>query len=97
LLFQVEHAAKKSPSWQQLHQSQPSAHPAEIQDEVRAGRVAPHAAMKYLLPLASANAQAAAMLSAAIAPLNRRRYLPVGVRRVLAANAGVATVGRCPS
>lgn len=59
----------KSPSWVSRRLGLVKLLPAEIQDEVRAGRVAPHAAMKYLLPLARANAQAAAMLSAAIAPL----------------------------
>jgi ParB family transcriptional regulator, chromosome partitioning protein len=43
--------------------------PVEIQDEVRAGRLVPHAVMKYLVPLARANPSAARILSAAIAPL----------------------------
>ena len=43
--------------------------PALIQDQVRSGALAAHAAMKYLLPLARANAAAAAQLAATIAPL----------------------------
>lgn len=43
--------------------------PAPIHEQVRAGQLSAHAAMKYLLPLARANAGAAAQLAAAIAPL----------------------------
>ena len=43
--------------------------PKSIQEQVRAGALAAHAAMKYLLPLARANAQAAARLAVTIAPL----------------------------
>lgn len=43
--------------------------PADVQDAVRKGAIIPHAAMKYLVPLARANAQAAAALARAIAPL----------------------------
>ena len=43
--------------------------PASIQEQVRAGTLAAHAAMKYLLPLARANVGAAMQLAAAIAPL----------------------------
>lgn len=43
--------------------------PAGIQERVRAGALAAHAAMKYLVPLARANAAAAARLAEAIAPL----------------------------
>jgi ParB family transcriptional regulator, chromosome partitioning protein len=43
--------------------------PATIQDSVRSGTLAAHAAMKYLVPLARANAQAATRLAEAIAPL----------------------------
>jgi hypothetical protein len=43
--------------------------PTAIQDSVRAGTLTAHAAMKYLVPLARANAQAAAQLAAAITPL----------------------------
>jgi ParB family chromosome partitioning protein len=42
--------------------------PATIQDRVRSGTLAAHAAMKYLVPLARANAQAATRLAEAIAP-----------------------------
>lgn len=43
--------------------------PAPIHEQVRAGQMSAHAAMKYLLPLARANAQAATQLAGAIAPL----------------------------
>lgn len=43
--------------------------PVTIQDSVRAGTLAAHAAMKYLVPLARANAAAATQLAAAIATL----------------------------
>jgi ParB-like chromosome segregation protein Spo0J len=43
--------------------------PATIQASVRAGTLAAHAAMKYLVPLARANAHAATQLAAAITPL----------------------------
>lgn len=43
--------------------------PGAIHEQVRAGALSAHAAMKYLLPLARANAQAAMQLAGAIAPL----------------------------
>ena len=43
--------------------------PTAIQEQVRAGAIAAHAAMKYLVPLARANAAAAIRLSSALAPL----------------------------
>jgi ParB family chromosome partitioning protein len=43
--------------------------PVTIQDSVRAGTLAAHAAMKYLVPLARANAAAATQLAEAIATL----------------------------
>ncbi len=43
--------------------------PDSIQEHVRQGRLVPHAAMKFLLPLARANRQRAIALAAAIAPL----------------------------
>jgi ParB/RepB/Spo0J family partition protein len=43
--------------------------PASIHDRVRAGMLSAHAAMKYLLPLARANAAAAVQLATAITPL----------------------------
>ena len=43
--------------------------PASIHEQVRAGALAAHAAMKYLLPLARANAPAAVELATAIGPL----------------------------
>ena len=43
--------------------------PTTIQDSVRAGTLVAHAAMKYLVPLARANAAAATQLALAITPL----------------------------
>ena len=59
----------KTPSWVSRRLGLVKQLPAEIQDEVRAGRIVAHAAMKYLVPLARANEQAAKRLSSAIAPL----------------------------
>lgn len=43
--------------------------PASIHEQVRAGSLSAHAAMKYLVPLARADAPAAQQLASAIAPL----------------------------
>jgi len=43
--------------------------PPAVQDQVRAGALCAHAAMKYLVPLARANADAATQFAAAITPL----------------------------
>jgi ParB-like chromosome segregation protein Spo0J len=43
--------------------------PMVIQEQVRAGTLSAHAAMKYLVPLARADAQAAQQLASAIVPL----------------------------
>lgn len=43
--------------------------PASIHEQVRGGALSAYAAMKYLLPLARANGEAAARLAAALAPL----------------------------
>lgn len=43
--------------------------PPRVQDDVRAGAIGAHAAMKYLVPLARANEEDCVRLSAAIAPL----------------------------
>ncbi|HEY0301176.1 MAG TPA: hypothetical protein VGC36_07590, partial [Rhizomicrobium sp.] len=43
--------------------------PQAIQEQVRAGAIAAHAAMKYLVPLARANAAAAIRLAGALVPL----------------------------
>jgi len=43
--------------------------PEAIQEQVRRGRLVPHAAMKYLLPLARSNRAGAIELAAAIAPM----------------------------
>jgi ParB family transcriptional regulator, chromosome partitioning protein len=60
---------ERSKSWVSRRLGLLQALPVSIQDQVRAGELAAHAAMKYLLPLARANAPAAAQLAAAIGPL----------------------------
>jgi ParB/RepB/Spo0J family partition protein len=57
----------KSPSWVSRRLALVRALPEAIQQEVRVGRIAPHAAMKYLVPLARANRDACVALGAAIA------------------------------
>ena len=57
----------KTPSWVSRRLALVRALPDPIQHEVRAGRIAPHAAMKYLVPLARANRDACVALGAAIA------------------------------
>jgi ParB family transcriptional regulator, chromosome partitioning protein len=60
---------ERSKSWVSRRLGLLQALPVSLQDQVRAGELAAHAAMKYLLPLARANAPAAMQLAAAIAPL----------------------------
>ncbi len=57
----------KTPSWVSRRLALVRALPDVVQCEVRAGRIAPHAAMKYLVPLARANRDACVALAAAIA------------------------------
>jgi ParB family transcriptional regulator, chromosome partitioning protein len=59
----------KSQSWVSRRLGLVKTLPASIQDAVRAGRIVPHAAMKYLIPLARANSCAAVELATALAPL----------------------------
>jgi len=59
----------RSRSWVSRRLGLLQALPPSIHEQVRAGQLAAHAAMKYLLPLARANAAVAAQLAAAIAPL----------------------------
>lgn len=59
----------KSKSWVSRRLSLVNELPKEIQAQVRAGAIAAHAAMKYLVPLARANAAAATQLAAAMASL----------------------------
>jgi ParB family transcriptional regulator, chromosome partitioning protein len=60
---------ERSRSWVSRRLGLIHALPQSIHEQVRAGSLAAHAAMKYLLPLARANACAAVHLAAAIAPL----------------------------
>jgi ParB family chromosome partitioning protein len=60
---------ERSKSWVSRRLGLLQALPPSIQDEVRAGQLGAHAAMKYLLPLARANAAGAAKLAAAIIAL----------------------------
>lgn len=57
----------KTASWVSRRLALVRALPDPIQREVRAGRIAPHAAMKYLVPLARANRDACLALAEAIA------------------------------
>jgi ParB-like chromosome segregation protein Spo0J len=58
-----------SKSWVSRRLALIQALPQPIQDQVRAGALSAHAAMKYLVPLARANMQAATRFAAAIIPL----------------------------
>lgn len=60
----------KSVSWVSRRLSLVSDLPQQIQHQVRQGKLGAHSAMKYLVPLARANSEAAIRLSTAIAPLN---------------------------
>lgn len=69
----VEELARRfdrSPSWVSRRLGLVSALPERIQELVREGRLVPHAAMKFLLPLARANQSEAIALAEAIAPLS---------------------------
>jgi ParB/RepB/Spo0J family partition protein len=60
---------ERSRSWVSRRLALIQALPQAIQDQVRTGVLSAHAAMKYLVPLARANEQAARQLAEAIAPL----------------------------
>lgn len=68
-LEQLGQRFERSKSWVSRRLGLIQTLPAVIHDQVRAGALAAHAAMKYLLPLARANAPAAVQLAATIAPL----------------------------
>lgn len=59
----------RSPSWVSRRLGLVASLPDAIQRLVRDGKLAPHAAMKHLLPLARANSAGAIALAQAIAPL----------------------------
>lgn len=59
----------RSKSWVSRRLALIQALPAAVQEQVRAGALSAHAAMKYLVPLARANADAATRFAAAITPL----------------------------
>ena len=60
---------ERSKSWVSRRLALIQALPQDIQEQVRVGALSAHAAMKYLVPLARANVEAASQLAAAIAPL----------------------------
>ena len=60
---------ERSKSWVSRRLGLLQALPAQVHEQVRSGELSAHAAMKYLLPLARANASAAIQLAGAIAPL----------------------------
>lgn len=57
----------KTPSWVSRRLALVRALPDAVQDLVRTGRLAPHTAMKYLVPVARANRDACVTLAAALA------------------------------
>ena len=59
----------RSKSWVSRRLALIQALPPAVQDQVRAGALSAHAAMKYLVPLARANAQVATQFAAAIIAL----------------------------
>jgi ParB/RepB/Spo0J family partition protein len=59
----------RSKSWVSRRLALIQALPPAVQDSVRAGELSAHAAMKYLVPLARANVQAATQLAAVITAL----------------------------
>ena len=59
----------RSKSWVSERLALIRALPTPIQEQVRVGSLSAHAAMKYLVPLARSDAQAAQQLATAIAPL----------------------------
>ncbi len=68
----VEELARRfgrSKSWVSRRLALLQALPLAVQEQVRSGALSAHAAMKYLVPLARANSEAANQLAAAIAPL----------------------------
>jgi len=60
---------ERTKSWVSRRLALLEALPQAIQEQVRTGALSAHAAMKYLVPLARANSEAANQLAAAIAPL----------------------------
>lgn len=68
-LTELARRFERSKSWVSRRLGLIEALPASVHDQVRAGALPAYAAMKYLLPLARANAGAAIALAAAIMPL----------------------------
>ena len=66
---ELAHRFDRSSGWVSERLSLVTALPEPIQEQVRQGLLAPHAAMKFLLPLSRSNRQGAIELAAAIAPL----------------------------
>ncbi len=60
---------ERSKSWVSGRLALLQALPASIQEQIRAGTLSAHAAMKYLVPLARVNAAAAQALATALTPL----------------------------
>jgi ParB family transcriptional regulator, chromosome partitioning protein len=69
-LEQLAKSFERSKSWVSRQLALIQVLPQDIQDQVRQGIVSAHAAMKYLVPLARANAKDAQQLAHAIAPHN---------------------------
>lgn len=65
---EVSRRLQRSPSWVSRRLALVQVLPAPVQDAVRDGRVPPYAAMKYLVPLARANAEHCVTLVASLGP-----------------------------
>lgn len=63
---ELAHRFDRGPSWVSRRLGLVRSLPLEVQDQVRSGRIVPHAAMKYLLPLARANLEDCLALVAAL-------------------------------
>ena len=68
-LEQLAHGFERSKSWVSERLALIQVLPTSIQEQVRVGALSAHAAMKYLVPLARTDAQAAQQLATAIAPM----------------------------
>src|SRR5690606_37596583 len=68
-LEQLARGFEHTKSWVSERLGLIKALPTSIQEQVRGGALSAHAAMKYLVPLARADAPAAQQLAIAIAPL----------------------------
>ena len=83
----------RGPSWVSRRLGLVRSLPLEVQEQVREGRIVPHAAMKYLLPLARANAEDCLALLAAL-PQRRLSTREMGRLYVAWMGGDASTRGR---